>query len=513
MFRLKPPCPYHSLKRYYSTVPDTQQSYLRRLRTSHKRLQSPHSQPAFLDHLIITIRGGSGGDGCAAFHREKFLPFGPPSGGNGGRGGDIYVLPSTHVTSLAGIPKKLVGEKGSNGQGTWQNGKNGQPVVLRVPVGTIVRELGPEDTRRAKDEWEAEEEALEGLEGEEREEKMRERRWVHYPRYAEANVERDTFKDAEKALYREERERKWARKRRAPVYLDLDTAPDESVDEDAPLGLPRTNNLGHLVARGGAGGLGNPHFASSVNRSPKFATRGQPGERITLELELKLLADIGLVGVPNAGKSTLVRALTGGRSRTTVAGYEFTTLNPVVGVVRVSEDGTLMGGEPGVIEETRVEEEKEKQRIRDGEYAPTQRYNTNLKEAYRFTISDNPGLIHQSSANVGLGHSFLRAIERSLALVYVVDFSEPAPWEQLGVLKEELEAYKEGMSGKARMVVANKADLQGEEEGKEKLRKLEEYVKEQLGEGIDVVPVSAKYSLNLKRVVGLMKGYVESAAS
>ena len=165
------------------------------------------------------------------------------------------------------------------------------------------------------------------------------------------------------------------------------------------------------------------------------------------------------------------------------------------------------------LEKTSVEEEKEKQRIRDGEYAPTQRYNTNLKEKYRFTISDNPGLIHQSSANVGLGHSFLRAIERSLALVYVVDFSEEEPWKQLGVLKEELEAYKEGMSGKARMVVANKADLQGEEEGKEKLRKLEEYVKEQLGEGIDVVPVSAKYSLNLKRVVGLMKGYVESAAS
>ncbi|EDR10369.1 uncharacterized protein LACBIDRAFT_147915, partial [Laccaria bicolor S238N-H82] len=179
-----------------------------------------------------------------------------------------------------------------------------------------------------------------------------------------------------------------------------------------------------LVAGGGLGGLGNPHFTTTDNRSPKFATRGQEGERITLSLELKLLADVGLVGMPNAGKSTLLRALTGGRAKSEIAGYAFTTLNPIVGITR----------------------------IRHG-------HHFDLFESFRFTIADNPGLISRASENVGLGHAFLRSMERSLALVYVVDLSAPNPWDELRVLFEELEKYQPGMSSKARMVVANKADL------------------------------------------------------
>ncbi|KAJ6513249.1 GTPase [Mycena sanguinolenta] len=515
----------------------------RRRRTEWKRKQRGQT---FLDNLIVSIRAGSGGDGCAAFHREKFVPFGPPSGGNGGRGGDVYILPTPHLTTLSSILKKIRGNSGGNGKGTWQNGKNGEPLVIRVPLGTVVREIPRGDSRRSKDEWEAEEESLEGVNSDDRLKKMRDNRWVHYPQFGESNITRDSFKDAEKALYRQERERRLARRQReleAPIYFDLDKDMEWSRPVDAPLGARHRDTLGHLVASGGMGGLGNPHFLSQLNRAPKFATRGQPGERITLSLELKILSDVGFVGMPNAGKSTLLRALTGGRAKSEVASYAFTTLNPVVGIVRVAADGTFEGGvkEGQVYDETIVEEQEERERMRRGEYAgaltrnqtaerhaplrvDTDRggYHFDMAETFRFTIADNPGLISDSSENVGLGHSFLRSMERSLALAYIVDLSSPAPWEELLVLREELEKYQPGMSRKARIVIANKADLLGGDgddaavaEAKAKLRRLEEFVAEKLvsGEGrlLDVVPVSAKFGQNLTRVVGLMQTYVQEA--
>ncbi|RDB23319.1 putative GTP-binding protein P8A3.11c, mitochondrial [Hypsizygus marmoreus] len=520
----------------------------RRRKTEWKRKQGGQS---FLDHLIINLRGGNGGDGCAAFHREKFKPFGPPSGGNGGRGGDVYILPTPHMTTLSTIPKRVRGENGGHGKGTWQNGKNGAPLIIRVPLGTVVRELPRDDPRRAKDEWEAEEESLEGLSFSEKQEKMRENRWVHYPRYGEVNVQRDTFKEAEAALYKQERERRFARRKRAlePIYLDLDKEENVERAVDAPLGVKQHEPTGHLIAYGGLGGLGNPHFTSALNRSPKFATRGHQGERITLSLELKLLADVGLVGMPNAGKSTLLRALTGGRAKSEVAGYAFTTLNPVVGVVRVGEDGTFEGALTGntVHDETIIEDQRLQERMDSGEFADALTRNQNpdtdtsmerntekspraghyfdLVENFRFTIADNPGLISRASENVGLGHSFLRSMERSLALVYVVDLSGPAPWNELAVLRDELEKYQPGMSTKARMVVANKADLLGGDGdpvavagAREKLRILEEFVKTQMvvqdgsnSIALDVIPTSAKFSQNLPRLVALMRTYVEQA--
>ncbi|KAF8206420.1 P-loop containing nucleoside triphosphate hydrolase protein [Mycena galopus ATCC 62051] len=458
----------------------------RRRRTEWKRKQRGQT---FLDNQIVSIRAGSGGDGCAAFHREKFVPFGPPSGGNGGRGGD-----------------KIRGNSGGNGKGTWQNGKNGEPLVIRVPLGTVVREIPRGDSRRSKDEWEAEEESLEGM------------------------TQMNDSKKC-KSLYRQERERRLARRQRemeAPIYLDLDEEMESTRPVDAPLGARHREPLGHLIAAGGMGGLVKP--------CPKFATRGQPGERITLALELKILADVGFVGMPNAGKSTLLRALTGGRAKSEVASYAFTTLNPVVGIVRVAADGTFEGGvKPGQVhDETIVEQQQERERMQRGEYASaltrnqtaerraslrvdTDRagYHFDMAETFRFTIADNPGLISDSSENVGLGHSFLRSMERSLALAYIVDLSSPAPWDELLVLREELEKYQPGMSRKARIVIANKADLLGGDgdeaavaEAKAKLRRLEEFWE---GRRLDVVPVSAKFSQNLTRVVGLMQTYVQEA--
>ncbi|KAG9308289.1 GTP-binding protein Obg CgtA [Chiua virens] len=456
--------------------------------------------------------------------------MGPPSGGSGGRGGDLYVMPTPELTTLSSIPKRVHGHPGNHGRGTWQNGRNATHTVIKVPLGTVVRELPRDDPRRAKDEWEAEEESFEGLPIEARRAKMLDSRWVHYPRYEDDNVHRDAFKQAEEALWREERERRWARMQRAKKPIDLDLSKVEQVveDVDAPLALGKTEYLGHLIARGGNGGLGNPHFLSSLNRSPKFATKGHDGERVTLELELKIIADVGLVGMPNAGKSTLLRALTGGRAKTEVASYAFTTLNPVVGVIRVADDDTFEGElrDVHVFEETAIEQARELEQGSEPEMTeePASEPDTpsvaNLDnfaifESFRFTIADNPGLISRASEDVGLGHSFLRSIERSHALVYVVDLAGPAPWDELAILREELDKYQPGMSAKARLVIANKADLLGSDaqeviEARAKLHQLETYVQREMGP-MDVVPISAKYGQNLKRVVGLMQRYVRTA--
>ncbi|KAK2460768.1 hypothetical protein APHAL10511_007238 [Amanita phalloides] len=523
-------------------------AYKRKRRTEWKRKQGGQT---FLDHLIVTIRGGRGGNGCAAFHREKFKPNGPPSGGNGGRGGDVYLLPTPHLTTLSSVPSRIRAQNGGHGQGSWQNGKSAPPLVIQVPVGTVVRELPRSDSRRAKDEWDAEEEGLEGLESHVRQERMRAARWLHYPMTEEANVEKGSFREAEAALYQQERLRRISRRKRelnTPIRLDLDKELVVDQDINAPLGIRRQGPLGHLVANGGQGGLGNPNFIATMNRSPKFASRGQEGERITLELELKILADIGLVGMPNAGKSTLLRALTGGRAKSEVANYAFTTLNPIIGVVRVAKDGTfegeLMEGEmqePLTYDETAAEVTREWEKMARGDYAHALTRNQSyasgsnnstasympghgfdLAEDYRFTVADNPGLIARASENVGLGHEFLRSMERASALVYVVDLSSPAPWEDLVVLRNELEVYMPGMSSKTRLVLANKADLLvGQAEdcsasqeqidlAKTKLKRLDDFVKAELN-GLDVVPVSAKFGQNLSRVVWLMKNYVKDA--
>ena len=410
--------------------------------------------------------------------------------------------------------------------------------MVKVPLGTVVRELTREEAAKYnfKDEWEAEEEALAGLSPEERLEKLRTKRWLHYPRYQDDNLKRAEFKEAERVLWKEERARRMERRRRTlnPLYLDLDTAEDTTLPDDSPLGLGNRESLGHLIASGGAGGLGNPNFLGANHRSPKFATRGHEGELVTLSLELKILADIGLVGMPNAGKSTLLRALTGGRAKSEVASYAFTTLNPVVGVIRVANEGIFEGwrGEGVVHDETHIEEERHLELMEQGAFADSLTRNQkptgddsmhtghdfDLIEDFRFTIADNPGLISRASEDVGLGHSFLRSMERSLALVYVVDLSGPAPWDELRVLRDELETYQHGMSARGRMVIANKADLLGGdgqdpqlvEDARRKLQKLVEFVEEELGP-LDVVPVSAKFSNNLTKVVGLMRGYVEKA--
>ena len=421
------------------------------------------------------------------------------------------------MKSLAGITKRIRSADGQHGRGSWRHGRNGADTIIHVPVGTVVREVQDHKLRPPS----AEESELErmrtlGIEDtpEARLKRERDRKWVHYPLWEEENVTREHFLAAEAALKREEaatKRMKEAQKRSVgPLFFDLDEV--QLKNGAAP---------GRFIARGGLGGFGNPFFYQTDNKSPKWATRGQEGDQVTLELELKIVADVGLVGLPNAGKSTLLRALTNAKAE--VASYAFTTLNPQVGMVRVWEDGQLDVQEGRVIEDSSVEREHAAAPTQQGQFEkPHRGRKGDVKEAMRFRIADNPGLIAGASKNHGLGHSFLKSIERAPVLVYVVDLAGENPWDDLRTVRDELEAYDPGLSAKARLVIANKADLLQAEcedqvrEARQKLKMLEEAAREMWEAGsreqartLEVIPASAKFAQNIPKVVRHLQSYVE----
>ena len=286
----------------------------------------------FIDEATIQVHAGKGGDGSAAFRREKFVPRGGPSGGDGGRGGSVWAVADRNINTLVDYRFARIhrAEDGDVGRGADKYGRGGEDVVLRMPVGTLVRDK------------------------------------------ADGALLADLAQDGQRAL----------------------------------------------LAKGGQGGLGNLHFKSSVNRAPRQFTRGEPGESRRLALELRVLADVGLLGLPNAGKSTFIRAVSSARPK--VADYPFTTLNPSLGVVRIGHDQS-------------------------------------------FVVADIPGLIEGAAEGAGLGHQFLRHLSRTRLLLHLVDlapFEEGAdPAKDARALAHELKKYDAALFKKPRWLVFNKADL------------------------------------------------------
>lgn len=318
---------------------------------------------AFKDRVFVRVHAGDGGNGCVSFRREKYVPHGGPDGGDGGRGGSVLIRASKDVDSLVSLYYQPIqrAASGGHGKGAQRTGENGADLVLQVPCGTLIQEIFPDAGRQAS---------------------------------------------------------------------LLDYSPDTPIEVGGESGgaaslfdVPR-HSLGEvirdgdtlIVARGGRGGLGNQHFATSTHQAPREHTDGTPGESRTLILELKTVADVGLVGYPNAGKSTLLAALTNARPK--IAPYPFTTVNPLIGTL-VFDDHTSL------------------------------------------RVADIPGLIDGAHQGVGLGHDFLRHIERSGCLIYVLDMGGTDgrnPVDDYRKLKRELKLYNEELAERPHIVVANKMD-------------------------------------------------------
>ena len=291
----------------------------------------------FIDEATIDVAAGNGGAGCVSFRREKFIPFGGPNGGDGGRGGSIYAVADVNLNTLIDYryARRHEAKNGEAGRGSDQFGAAGSDIVLRMPVGTILRDADSGE-----------------------------------------------------------------------LVAELMT-PGEQV----------------LVCKGGDGGFGNLHFKTSTNRAPRQKTPGWPGESRKLRLELRVLADVGLLGMPNAGKSTLIAAISNARPK--IADYPFTTLHPNLGVVRVGPDRS-------------------------------------------FVVADIPGLIEGAAEGAGLGHQFLRHLQRTRLLLHIVDlapFDESVdPVRQARAIVAELKKYDAKLAAKPRWLVLNKIDMVPAEE-------------------------------------------------
>ncbi|KAM0718376.1 hypothetical protein Q7P37_005446 [Cladosporium fusiforme] len=373
----------------------------------HLNPQLPdYRETPFTDACTLTIGAGNGGHGCISFLREKYIADGPPNGGDGGTGGSIYIQAIRGETSLHKIARRgiIKAERGRNGQGTSKGGRRGEDILLTVPVGTVIREISrhdpiaeyEEEQRRSRRFGVGEEAASEDPEAAEAEEHKRTHRrdkWLLHPAAIPHHFSAEDFP----VLPKPRRNVLAMSEPRTPFRLDL------SKPMDVPM----------LLVAGASGGLGNPHFVTSSKPKPKYATKGDEGTRVQIQLELKLLADVGLVGLPNAGKSTLLRALTSSRAR--IGDWAFTTLSPNIGTVVL---------------------DNQRGRLENPLYYPTGELRTN------FTIADIPGLIEDAHLDRGLGLGFLRHIERAGVLAFVVDLAAGDAVRALKGLWKEVGEYE-----------------------------------------------------------------------
>lgn len=378
------------LRRHQSTLSTTPGSEQHAASSHLNPAPDDYARSVFTDKCQLTLAAGSGGHGCISFLREKYIADGPANGGDGGSGGNIYIQAVRGDTSLHKLARRgiIKAGRGKNGQGKAKGGQRGEDVLLHVPVGTVVREI-----TRCDPVAEEEEQTRHDVgEGEVRGQWRRDK-WILYPASTPSDYAMAEFPDPR-------------RSRKSGVALSQVPAPI-NLDLSQPTETPI------LLAAGAVGGLGNPHFVSKTFPKPKFATKGDPGMTITVELELKLLADVGFVGLPNAGKSTLLRALS--RSRARVGSWAFTTLQPNIGTVvldnhqgRPQLSASRATGEPRTY----------------------------------FSVADIPGLIPDAHKDRGLGLGFLRHVERAQVLAFVIDLGAGDAVEALQNLWRELAAFE-----------------------------------------------------------------------
>ncbi|EXF78180.1 obg family GTPase CgtA [Colletotrichum fioriniae PJ7] len=426
-----------------------------------------YSQPIFADKASVTLYAGPGGHGCISFFRDAYLPDGPPNGGDGGHGGNIYIQAVHGETSLHKLARRrfIRAGKGKSGQGSSKGGQRGEDVIITVPVGTVVRELAREDPiaedaimqramkaqrkaeKRAKLARQAElaEQARRELEDgiEEEDEEMAAEREAKAKKQAEDEFDEPEDPDRSKFLLYpglSKSDLKTISLPKAPTRQRLYHQPPGPIQLD----LSRPSPQPILLAVGGIGGLGNPHFTSREFPRPIFATRGERAVTMEIELELKLLADVGLVGLPNAGKSTLLRAIT--NSRTRVGNWAFTTLQPNIGTVVLDS----YKGRPVIKSYKRYPAADP---AYGGSGSPGAEEEVLVEQRTRFTVADIPGLIEGAHLDRGLGIAFLRHVERAGVLAFVVDLSAgpavkalEALWNEVGLyaqMREEEERARE----------------------------------------------------------------------
>ncbi|KAH0158819.1 GTP-binding protein Obg, partial [Aureobasidium melanogenum] len=398
-------------KRHIATVSSTQggredENFDDTPESELDRLDPPpdsYSITPFTDRCFIVLHAGAGGHGCISFLREKYIENGPPNGGDGGTGGNIYIQAVQGETSLHKLARRgiLKAGRGRNGQGKGQGGTRGEDILITVPVGTIVREVWRHDPVAEEELADKRAKAMgadavfddePGVVDNTR--KWRRDKWLLFP-----GAMPQSFTSADfPPLPRPRRSQIAMAQPPAPIRLDLDT----------PMESPQ------LLAAGAMGGLGNPHFVTKSITRPKYGTKGDEGMKVEIQLELKLLADVGLVGLPNAGKSTLLRAITNSRAR--IGNWAFTTLQPNIGTV-------VLDNHKG---------------------RPLVATSTNKKGPVRtnFTIADIPGLIEDAHLDRGLGLGFLRHIERAGILAFVVDLSAGDAVQALQGLWKEVGQYE-----------------------------------------------------------------------